>query len=65
MVRNRTFRIFCLGLFRAWGAEFDVYDKQGNIIGVIDGQVATTESAKYSIYNAKEEACCNCLFRPD
>ena len=46
-------RIFCLGFFRAWGAEFDVYDPQGARIGVIDGQVVTTESAKYSIYNAE------------
>jgi hypothetical protein len=44
-------RVFCLGLFRAWGAEFDVYDTNGNVIGVIDGQVVTAESAKYSIYN--------------
>lgn len=43
-------RVFCLGLFRAWGAEFDVYDTKGNVIGVIDGQVVTAESAKYSIY---------------
>ncbi len=46
-------RIFCLGLFRAWGAEFDIYDKNGAILGVIDGQVMTTERAKYSIYNGK------------
>ncbi len=45
-------RIFCTGLFKPWGAEFDVYDTRGNRIGVIDGQVVTTESAKYSIYNA-------------
>jgi len=44
-------RIFCLGLFHAWGAEFDIYDTSGNVIGVIDGQVMTSESAKYSIYN--------------
>src|ERR1700676_5138665 len=44
-------RIFCLGLFRAWGAEFDVYDTADNIIGVIDGQVITAASAQYSIYN--------------
>lgn len=46
-------RIFCLGFFRPWGAEFDVYDPEGNLIGVIDGQVVTTEPAKFSIYNAK------------
>ncbi len=46
-------RIFCLGLFRPWGAEFDVYNPKGERIGVIDGQVVTTESAKFSIYNAE------------
>lgn len=46
-------RVFCLGLFRAWGAEFDIYNKDGEKIGLIDGQVMTTEAAKYSIYNAK------------
>jgi hypothetical protein len=44
-------RVGCLGLFRAWGAEFDIYDTNGDLIGVIDGQVGTLESAKYSIYN--------------
>ncbi len=48
-------RIFCLGFFRPWGAEFDVYDPKGNRIGVIDGQIATTESAKFSIYNSEGE----------
>ncbi len=24
-------RVFCLGLFRAWGAEFDVYDTNGGV----------------------------------
>lgn len=46
-------RVFCLGLFKAWGAEFDIYNKEGERIGVIDGQIMTTEPAKYSIYNAK------------
>ena len=46
-------RVFCAGLFKPWGAEFDIYDTSGSPIGVIDGQVVTTESAKYSIYNAE------------
>ena len=46
-------RIRCLGLLYAWGTEFDIYDKEGSRIGVIDGQVWTSESAKYSIFNAK------------
>ena len=48
-------RIWCLGTFRPWGAEFDVYDRHGDRIGVIDGQVATTEAAKYSFYNSQGE----------
>lgn len=48
-----TGRIFCLGFFRPWGAEFDITDKDGDIIGVIDGQVVTGSSAKFSIYNAQ------------
>jgi hypothetical protein len=44
-------RVFCLGFFRPWGAEFDVYDTEGSRIGVIDGQLFSSESAKYSIYN--------------
>jgi hypothetical protein len=46
-------RIFCWGLFYAWGAELDVYDTADNVIGLIDGQFVTSESAKYSIYNKK------------
>jgi uncharacterized protein YxjI len=46
-------RIWCSGFFRPWGAEFDVYDVKGKRIGVIDGQVFTTESAKFSFYNAE------------
>ena len=46
-------RYVTTGFFRPWGAEFDVYDKHGGLIGVIDGQLVTTEAAKYSIYNAR------------
>jgi hypothetical protein len=46
-------RIFCLGFFKPWGAEFDVYDPNGNVIGVIDGQAVTLEAAKYSFYNSR------------
>lgn len=49
------YRFFCLGLFYAWGTEIDVYDAQGNRVGVIDGQVATTEPAKFSFYNLAGE----------
>jgi hypothetical protein len=45
-------RIMSLGLFRTWAAEFDIYDANNNYLGMIDGQFATSASAKYSIYNA-------------
>jgi len=44
-------RIVSLGLFGAWGAKFDVYDAENNVFGMINGQVVTSESAKYSIYD--------------
>lgn len=48
-------RVLCLGFFRPWGAEIDVYNPKGEIIGLIDGQVGTLAAAKYSIYNALGE----------
>lgn len=46
-------RLLCLGIFRPWGAEIDVYDTKGEVIGLIDGQVATAQAAKYSFYNSR------------
>lgn len=46
-------RYLTFGFFYPSLAEFDIYAKDGSLIGVIDGQVGTSESAKYSIYNAK------------
>jgi hypothetical protein len=46
-------RLFTLGAFRSWGTEIDVYDKNDVKIGLIDGQVATSAAAKFSIYNAE------------
>lgn len=46
-------RFFCLGLFYTWGTEIDIYDAEGFTIGVIDGQAATSESGKFSIYDAE------------
>ncbi len=51
-------RMLCLGViprWSAWAAEFDVYNNKGEVIGVIDGQAFTTESAKFSIFNDKRE----------
>lgn len=44
-------RFFSLGLFYPWAKEFDIYDNQGRYIGMIDGQVVTTASARFSIYD--------------
>lgn len=45
------YRLLTLGAFYSWGVEIDVYDAIGNKIGYIDGQVVTTEPAKFSIYD--------------
>ena len=46
-------RIFTLGALYTWGKEIDVYDAEGNNVGLIDGQVVTGAGTKYSIYNAE------------
>lgn len=44
-------RMFCLGMIYEWGTEIDIYDADGSLVGVIDGQVVSTEPAKFSIYD--------------
>lgn len=44
---------FNLGLFYKWATEIDIYDENGNHIGKIDGQVVSSEEAKFSIYDYK------------
>lgn len=44
-----------LGSVFAWGKDIDIYDDLGKPIGFIDGEVLTTASAKYTIYNEKKE----------
>ncbi len=46
-------RILTLGLFYDWGTELDFYDPAGAYIGMIDGQVVTEASAKFSFYDAE------------
>lgn len=46
-------RLLSLGHFYAWATEIDVYDADGNYVGMIDGQAATTEPAKFSFYDAQ------------
>jgi hypothetical protein len=44
-------RALTLGAFYDWAREIDIYDHDGNYVGMIDGQMATDSKAKYSIYN--------------
>lgn len=45
-------RLFCLGSFYVWGTEIDIYNVNGEKVGIIDGQAMSSESAKFSFYNA-------------
>jgi hypothetical protein len=45
-------RLLCLGLFYTWGTEIDLYDADGEKVGMIDGQVMSSETAKFSFYDA-------------
>lgn len=44
-------RFFSLGIIFTWAAEIDIYDNNGQPIGLIDGQVVTSEPAKFSLYD--------------
>ncbi len=44
-------RLFSLGSIYSWATEIDIRDARGNYIGMIDGQVATFASARFSIYS--------------
>lgn len=43
-------RIISLGTLYPWAKDIDIYDTRGIQIGLIDGSLATTESAKFNIY---------------
>lgn len=45
-------RFFSLGLFYTWATEIDVYDAYGYYVGMIDGQIASLEPAKFSLYDS-------------
>ncbi|VEB37194.1 Uncharacterised protein [Legionella sainthelensi] len=47
-------RIISLGALYNWAKEIDVYDTRGVQIGFIDGNLATLESAKFTIYEYDE-----------
>ncbi len=44
-------RVFCLGFFYTWGTEIDLYDESKRKVGMIDGQVVSSEPAKFSLYD--------------
>ncbi|MCE2983446.1 MAG: hypothetical protein LW832_07765 [Parachlamydia sp.] len=48
-------RLFCLGALYVWGKEIDIYNADGQKMGLIDGQYATTEPAKFSFYDENGE----------
>jgi hypothetical protein len=47
-------RIISLGSIYPWAKDIDIYDTRGVQIGLIDGELATLESAKFSIYEYDE-----------
>jgi len=48
-------RLFSLGALFSWATEIDVYDAKGARIGLVDGQIATLASAKFSLYSYDEK----------
>jgi hypothetical protein len=47
-------RIISLGSVYTWAKEIDIYDTRGVQIGFIDGNLATLEAAKFTIYDYDE-----------
>ena len=47
-------RIISLGTLYPWAKDIDIYDTRGVQIGLIDGNLATLESAKYNLYEYDE-----------
>lgn len=47
-------RVLSLGSLYHWAKEIDIYDTRGVQIGFIDGNLATLESAKFTIYEYDE-----------
>jgi hypothetical protein len=48
-------RVLSLGSIYPWATDIDIYDTRGVQIGLIDGNMATMESAKFNIYDYDEE----------
>lgn len=54
-------RIISLGSLYVWAKEIDIYDTRGVQIGFIDGNLATLESAKFTIYDYDELGKANAI----
>ena len=52
-------RIMSLGSLFSWAKDIDIYDTRRVQIGMIDGELATLESAKFSIYEYDEKGGAN------
>lgn len=48
-------RIISVGSLYPWATDIDIYDTRGVQIGLIDGDMATLESAKFNIYEYDEQ----------
>ncbi len=48
-------RIMSLGSLFSWAKDIDIYDTRRVQIGMVDGELATLESAKFSIYEYDEK----------
>jgi hypothetical protein len=51
-------RMLTLGFFYPWATEIDLYNAHGTKVGMIDGQVVSSEPAKFSIYDAQDNRIC-------
>lgn len=47
-------RVISLGSVYPWATDIDIYDTRGVQIGMIDGELATLESAKFTLYDYDE-----------
>lgn len=48
-------RVLSLGAIYSWATDIDIYDTRGVKIGLIYGNIATVESAKFTIYSYDEK----------
>lgn len=48
-------RLLSMGVLYSWATDIDIYDTRQVKIGMIDGSIATIESARYDIYSYDEQ----------